>query len=167
MVSDGDGWLVGPIRGPRAFDDAPLMVCTVGKTLRGQKYPTATAVSQLSNDSGFITADAIPTGLVFIAGTQIITGQKTFSEDIIVGSTASQVYTQISTNSIDVHTGDDTVYGATRLSAYGLMKFLGTLNTALNFVNPLTLLFKYPLKLPRCLHTSYFRRYTCSLFASI
>jgi hypothetical protein len=39
MVSDGDGWLVGPIRGPRAFDDAPLMVCTVGKTLRGQKYP--------------------------------------------------------------------------------------------------------------------------------
>jgi hypothetical protein len=98
--------------------------------------PTATAVSQLSNDSGFITADAIPTGLVFIAGTQIITGQKTFSEDIIVGSTASQVYTQISTNSIDVHTGDDTVYGATRLSAYGLMKFLGTLNTALNFVNP-------------------------------
>jgi hypothetical protein len=24
MVSDGDGWLgVGPIRGPRAFDDAP------------------------------------------------------------------------------------------------------------------------------------------------
>jgi hypothetical protein len=33
----------------------------------------------------------------FIAGTQIITGQKTFSEDIIVGSTASQVYTQIST----------------------------------------------------------------------
>jgi hypothetical protein len=22
MVSDGDGWLVGPIRGPRAFDDA-------------------------------------------------------------------------------------------------------------------------------------------------
>jgi hypothetical protein len=31
---------------------------------------------------------------------------------------------------------DDTVYGATRLSAYGLMKFLGTLNTALNFVNP-------------------------------
>jgi hypothetical protein len=63
----------------------------------------------------------------FIAGTQIITGQKTFSEDIIVGSTASQVYTQISTNSIDVHTGDDTVYGATRLSAYGLMKFLGRL----------------------------------------
>jgi hypothetical protein len=42
----------------------------------------------------------------FIAGTQIITGQKTFSEDIIVGS-VSQVYTQISTNSIDVHTGDD------------------------------------------------------------
>jgi hypothetical protein len=40
----------------------------------------------LSNDSGFITADAIPTGLVFIAGTQIITGQKTFSEDIIVGT---------------------------------------------------------------------------------
>jgi hypothetical protein len=39
MVSDGDGWLgVGPIS-PRAFDDAPLMVkCTVGKTLRGQKY---------------------------------------------------------------------------------------------------------------------------------
>jgi hypothetical protein len=72
---------------------------------------------------------------LFYAGTQIITGQKTFSEDIIVGSTASQVYTQISTNSIDVHT-DDTVYGATRLSAYGLMKFLGTLNTALNFVNP-------------------------------
>jgi hypothetical protein len=72
---------------------------------------------------------------LFFAGTQIITGQKTFSEDIIVGSTASQVYTQISTNSIDVHTGDDTVYGATRLSA-GLMKFLGTLNTALNFVNP-------------------------------
>jgi hypothetical protein len=62
----------------------------------------------------FITADAIPTGLV-LCRTQIITGQKTFSEDIIVGSTASQVYTQISTNSIDVHTGDDTVYGATGL----------------------------------------------------
>jgi hypothetical protein len=28
--------------------------------------PTATAVSQLSNDSRFITADAIPTGLVFL-----------------------------------------------------------------------------------------------------
>jgi hypothetical protein len=28
------------------------------------------------------------------------------------------------------------LFGATRLSAYGLMKFLGTLNTALNFVNP-------------------------------
>jgi hypothetical protein len=35
------------------------------------------------------------------------------------------------------------------------MKFLGTLNTALNFVNPTaTLLFKYPLKLPRCLHST-------------
>jgi hypothetical protein len=170
MVSDGDGWLgVGPIRGPRAFDDAPLMVkCTVKDAAWAEVPPTATAVSQLSNDSGFITADAIPTGLVFIAGTQIITGQKTFSEDIIVGSTASQVYTQISTNSIDVHTGDDTVYGATRLSAYGLMKFLGTLNTALNFVNPTAnTTIQYPLKLPRCLHTSYFRRYTCSLFASI
>jgi hypothetical protein len=66
MVSDGDGWLVGPIRGPRAFDDAPLMVkCTVGKTLRAEVPPTATAVSQLSNDSGFITADAIPTGLFY------------------------------------------------------------------------------------------------------
>jgi hypothetical protein len=65
------------------------------------------------------------------------------------------VYTQISTNSIDVHTGDDTVYGATRLSAYGLMKFLGTLNTALNLlILRLTLLFKYPLKLLRCLHTT-------------
>jgi hypothetical protein len=63
------------------------------------------------------------------------------------------VYTQISTNSIDVHTGDDTVYGATRLSAYGLMKFLGTLNTALNFVLRLTLLFKYPLKLPPGVYT--------------
>jgi hypothetical protein len=30
--------------------------------------PTATAVSQLSNDSGFITADAIPTGLVLLPG---------------------------------------------------------------------------------------------------
>jgi hypothetical protein len=52
MVSDGDGWLgVGPIRGPRAFDDVPSMVkCTVGKTLRGIP-PTATAVSTLSNDS--------------------------------------------------------------------------------------------------------------------
>jgi hypothetical protein len=86
-----------------------MVKCTVGKTAWAEVPPTATAVSQLSNDSGFITADAIPTGLVFIAGTQIITGQKTFSEDIIVGSTASQVYTQISTNSIDVHTGD-TVY---------------------------------------------------------
>jgi hypothetical protein len=44
------------------------------------------------------------------------------------------VYTQISTNSIDVHT-DDTVYGATRLSAWSY-EILGTLNTALNFVNP-------------------------------
>jgi hypothetical protein len=108
MVSDGDGWLGV---GPEALEHLmlPLMVkCTVGKTAWAVP-PTATAVSQLSNDSGFITADAIPTGLVFIAGTQIITGQKTFSEDIIVGSTA-QVYTQISTNSIDVHTGDDTVY---------------------------------------------------------
>jgi hypothetical protein len=40
-----------------------LMVCTVGKVWAGTS--TATAVSQLSNDSGFITADAIPTGLVF------------------------------------------------------------------------------------------------------
>jgi hypothetical protein len=38
------------------------------KTLRGQVPPTATAVSQLSNDSGFITADAIPTGLVLLPG---------------------------------------------------------------------------------------------------
>jgi hypothetical protein len=47
----------------------PLMVkCTVGKTLRAEVPPTATAVSQLSNDSGFITADAIPTGLVLLPG---------------------------------------------------------------------------------------------------
>jgi hypothetical protein len=72
--------------------------------------PTATAVSINCNDSGFITA--IPTGLVFCAGTQIITGQKTFSEDIIVGSTVSQVYTQISTNSIDVHTETILFHGA-------------------------------------------------------
>jgi hypothetical protein len=40
MVSDGDGWLgVGPIRGPRAFDDAPSNGKVYGrKTLRGQKY---------------------------------------------------------------------------------------------------------------------------------
>jgi hypothetical protein len=49
-----------------------------GEETAAEVPPTAT-VSQLSNDSGFITADAIPTGLVFIAGTQIITGQKTFS----------------------------------------------------------------------------------------
>jgi hypothetical protein len=121
-----------------------MVKCTVGKTLRGQKYLLRLAVSQLSNDSGFITADA--NRACFFAGTQIITGQKTFSEDIIVGSTASQVYTQISTNSIDVHTGDDTVYGATRLSAYGLMKFLGTLNTALNFVNPTANTIQIPAK---------------------
>jgi hypothetical protein len=68
MVSDGDGWLgVGPIRGPRAFDDAPSNGKVYGvKTL--QLPPTATAVSQLSNDSGFITADAIPTGLVLLPG---------------------------------------------------------------------------------------------------
>jgi hypothetical protein len=161
---------VGPIRGPRAFDDAPSNGKVYGRkdAAWAEVPPTATAVSQLSNDSGFITADAIPTGLVFIAGTQIITGQKTFSEDIIVGSTASQVYTQISTNSIDVHTGDDTVYGATRLSAYGLMKFLGTLNTALNFVNPTAnTTIQIPIKTTPGVYTSYFRRYTCSLFASI
>jgi hypothetical protein len=45
------------------------------------------------------------------------------------------------------------------------MKFLGTLNTALNFVNPTANTTIQILKLPRCLHTSYFRRYTCSLFA--
>jgi hypothetical protein len=77
------------------------------------------------------------------------------------------VYTQISTNSIDVHTGDDTVYGATRLSAYGLMKFLGTLNTALNFVNPTAnTTIQIPAKATQ-VFTHYFRRYTCSLFASI
>jgi hypothetical protein len=36
------------------------------------EVPHGYGCSQLSNDSGFITADAIPTGLVFIAGTQII-----------------------------------------------------------------------------------------------
>jgi hypothetical protein len=39
MVSDGDGWLgVGPIRGPRAFDDAPSNGKVYGgkKTLRGR-----------------------------------------------------------------------------------------------------------------------------------
>jgi hypothetical protein len=62
-----------------------MVKCTVvGKTLLQQKYPYGTAVSQLSNDSGFITADA--NRACFIAGTQIITGQKTFSEDI-TGST--------------------------------------------------------------------------------
>jgi hypothetical protein len=40
MVSDGDGWLVGPIRGPRAFDD-PLMV----QSAACRSTPTATAVS--------------------------------------------------------------------------------------------------------------------------
>jgi hypothetical protein len=53
MVSQ-TGWLVrvGPIRGPRAFDDAPLMVkCTVGKTLRGQKYLLRLRLlTQLSNE---------------------------------------------------------------------------------------------------------------------
>jgi hypothetical protein len=44
----------------------------------------------------FITADAIPTGLCFTGTSN--TGQKTFSEDIVVVP-ASQVYTQISTNS--------------------------------------------------------------------
>jgi hypothetical protein len=62
-------WGVGPIRGPRAFDDAP----SNGKVYRkdaawAEVPPTATAVSQLSNDSGFITADAIPTGLVLLPG---------------------------------------------------------------------------------------------------
>jgi hypothetical protein len=56
--------------------------------------PTATAVSQLSNDSGFITR-RYTNRACFIAGTQIITGQKTFSEDIIVGSTASSVHSDI------------------------------------------------------------------------
>jgi hypothetical protein len=46
----------------------PLMVkCTVGDAW-AEVPPTATAVSQLSNDSGFITADAIPTGLVLLPG---------------------------------------------------------------------------------------------------
>jgi hypothetical protein len=46
-----------------------MVKCTVvGKTLLQQKYPYGTAVSQLSNDSGFITADAIPTGLVLLPG---------------------------------------------------------------------------------------------------
>jgi hypothetical protein len=44
----------------------PLMVYR--KTLWAEVPPTATAVSQLSNDSGFITADAIPTGLVLLPG---------------------------------------------------------------------------------------------------
>jgi hypothetical protein len=75
---------------PRAFDDAPLMVKVYGgKTLRGA------STSQL---------------LFTLETTDSTRLQKTFSEDIIGGSTASQVYTQISTNSIDVHTGDDTVY---------------------------------------------------------
>jgi hypothetical protein len=63
--------------------------------------PTATAVS-LSNDSGFITA-RYTNRACFIAGTQTITGQKTFSEDIIVGSTASGTLRYLQ-NSIDVHT---------------------------------------------------------------
>jgi hypothetical protein len=44
----------------------PLMVkCTVGRDAAWAEVPpTATAVSQLSNDSGFITADAIQ-GLFF------------------------------------------------------------------------------------------------------
>jgi hypothetical protein len=65
MVSDGDGWLgVGPIRGPRAFDDALLK----GKVYGGKNWwaeipPTATAVSQLSNDSVY-NCRRLPTGLV-------------------------------------------------------------------------------------------------------
>jgi hypothetical protein len=43
----------------------------------------------------------------------------------------------------------ETIVLQTTISAYSLMKFLGTLNTALNFVNPRLLLFKYPLKLLR------------------
>jgi hypothetical protein len=44
----------------------PLMVkCGRKDAAWAEVPPTATAVSQLSNDSGFITADAIPTGLVF------------------------------------------------------------------------------------------------------
>jgi hypothetical protein len=93
-----------------------MVKCTVGKTLRAEVHSYGYAVSQLSNDSGFITADAIPTGLVF--WTQIITGQKTFSEDIIVGSTASSVHS--STNSIDVHTG-----------RYCLRSHLGLVHTVL------------------------------------
>jgi hypothetical protein len=44
-----------------------MVKCTVGKDA-AEVPPTATAVSQLSNDSGFITADAIPTGLVLLPG---------------------------------------------------------------------------------------------------
>jgi hypothetical protein len=54
MVSDGDGWLgVGPIRGPRAFDDAPSNGKVYGRkdAAWAEVPPTATAVSQLSNDS--------------------------------------------------------------------------------------------------------------------
>jgi hypothetical protein len=69
MVSDGDGWLgVGPIRGPRAFDAPNGKVYGRKDAAWAEVLPTATAVSQLSNDSGFITADAIPTGLVLLPG---------------------------------------------------------------------------------------------------
>jgi hypothetical protein len=70
---------------------------------------------------------------------------KTFSEDIIVGSTASQVYTRFLQNTLDVHT-ERYCLQFTRLTLRGYE--ISWDAATLNFVNPTAnTLFKVPAKL--------------------
>jgi hypothetical protein len=77
------------------FDDAPSNGKVCGRKDAAWAEVPPAAVFTISNDSGFITADTIPTGLFFfIARTQNRnTGQRHFSESVNMSGTASSRYT--------------------------------------------------------------------------